>query len=56
MVNGGINVKAHLIRMLDLALDLPVELRVGLLRRALHLRVNTEPHLTTSPGRKSNVC
>src|SRR5262249_17960902 len=44
MVDGSVHVKAHLIRVLDLTLDLPVELRVRLLGRTLHLRVKAEPH------------
>src|SRR2546430_15236150 len=44
VVDGGVHVKAHLVRVLDLALDLPVELRVRLLRWTLHLRVKAEPH------------
>src|SRR5712691_7782196 len=48
MVDGRIHIEAHLIRVLDLTLDLPVELRMRLLRWALHLRINTKPHLATS--------
>src|SRR5713101_8407091 len=48
MVDGGVHIEAHLIRMLYLTLDLPVELRMRLLRWALHLRINTKPHLATS--------
>src|SRR5712692_3499123 len=48
MVDGGVDIKAHLIRMFDLALDLPVELRMRLLGRTLHLRINTKTHFVPS--------
>ena len=35
MVNGGVDLEAHVIRMFDLPLNLPVELVMRLLKRTL---------------------
>lgn len=44
MVNGGVDIKTHFIRMLDLALNLPVELRMGFLGWTLHLCIDAKTH------------
>src|SRR5262249_8651369 len=44
MINGGGDIKAHFIRMLDLTQGLPVELCMWLFERTLHLCIDAKTH------------
>src|SRR5262245_60282059 len=48
MVDGGVNIEAHLIRMFNLAEDFPVELFMWLLGRTLHFCIHAKTHHMSS--------
>src|SRR5262245_34454788 len=48
MVNSGVDIEAHLLRMLDLAQCLPVELCMRLLGRTLHFCIHAKTHRVSS--------
>src|SRR5215510_4475282 len=48
MVNGGVDLEAHVISMFDLPLNLPVELFMRLLKRTLHLCIHAKTHVIFS--------
>ena len=48
MINGGVDIEAHLLGMFDLAQGLPVELFMRFLGRTLHFCIYAKTHLVLS--------